>query len=226
MKAFAVLLVTIVAVNAGSQRLVRRQAGWGAPPPTPGWSTTTLPPTTTGWPAPPPTTTPGWPAPPPTTTPGWPAPPPPTTTPGWSAPPPPPPSAILTNINLDAALAAAGSGWAGENHSDNVQVVGAGGWGPNAALVISSSGISDVDQAGAILQATSQDAQSASSLNNIAVSQLAEGAEGQSLDALGLSISNEQSGWSAANGEGASAAAGDSILQVLPIASSLGMAKP
>ncbi len=123
-------------------------------------------------------------------------------------------------------MAAAGSGWAGENHSDNVQVVGAGGWGPNAELIISSGGVSEVDQNGSILQVTDQDAQSASGLNLVSVSQLAEGAEGQSLDALGLSISNAQSGWSAANGEGASAAAADTTLQVLPIASSLGMAKP
>ncbi len=103
---------------------------------------------------------------------------------------------------------------------------GAGGWGPNAELVISSGGVSEVDQNGYILQVTNQDAQSASALNLDSVFQVAHSVESQLLDASGLSISNQQSGYSGANGEGASAAAADTTLQVLPIASNLGMAKP
>ncbi len=72
---------------------------------------------------------------------------------------------------------------------------------------------------------TSQDQQSASSLNNAAVSQIAEGVEGESVDALGIDISNQQSGWAAANGEGASAVDAASILAVNP-AASLGLARP
>jgi hypothetical protein len=192
--------------------------GWSstAPPPPPGWSSTTAAP---GWPST--TTTQGWSS----TTPGWhgkagws------STTPGWPAAAPPAPVGTITDIELNAALAAAGSGWAGENHAENVQVTGAGGWGPNANLVIAAGGESVVDQSGSILQVTSQDAEQASSLNAVSVGQIAEGSEGEVVDASGLQISNIQSGWAAASGEGASAAEADSLLTVNP--APLGMAKP
>lgn len=134
------------------------------------------------------------------------------------------PAGTITNIELDAALAAAGSGWAGENHAENVQVIGAGGWGPNADLVIGAGGESVVDQSGNILQVTNQDAQQASALNIVSVSQIAQGSEGELVDASGLQISNLQSGSAASNGEGASAAAADTILTVNP--APLGMARP
>ncbi len=82
--------------------------------------------------------------------------------------------------------------------------------------MISAGGESVVDQNGSILQVTNNDAEQASSLNLVSVSQIAEGSEGEIVDASGLEISNIQSGWAAANGEGASAAAADSLLTVNP----------
>lgn len=132
----------------------------------------------------------------------------------------------MTSIDLAGALAAAGSGWAGENHQDNVVAVGAGGWGPNAEISISSGGESLVAQDGSLLQVTSQDSENASSLNNANVAQVAEAIEGQAVDAYGIDIFNQQSGSAASAGEGASAADAVSVLSVQQIAANLGMARP
>lgn len=212
MKSALILFATIAAVQCGITRTGRQ--GWPMPTTTqaPGWPA----PTTTkapGWPAPTTTQAPGWPTPTTTQAPGWPAP---TQAPGWPAPAAQgwgAPPALLSpgfNINISAALAAAGSGWAGENHNDAAQVTGSGGWGgPGAQLVISSNGGSLVGQEGAILEVTSQDLQGAAVLQTVNNEQAVVADENQNIDASGLEIINAQNGWAAASGEGASSVQAD-----------------
>jgi len=106
--------------------------------------------------------------------------------------------------DLSAQLAAAGSGWAAENHAENVEVLG-GGWdGAPAELLISSSGDSIVDQAGDISQVTSLDSQGIAALNLAGVAQLVSAAESAGVLSAGTQIAFGQSGWAASQGEGAS----------------------
>lgn len=115
-------------------------------------------------------------------------------------------------VALSGELAAAGQGWAAENHAENVNVQG--GWGVPADLALVSGGESHVVQDGAILQVTAVDDEGASSLNTISVAQAAEADESLAVVADGLAINLGQSGWAGAAGEGASAAGGDTSIIV------------
>lgn len=112
-------------------------------------------------------------------------------------------------VALSGELAAAGQGWAAENHAENVNVQGV-----PADLALVSGGESHVVQDGAILQVTAVDDEGASSLNTISVAQAAEADESLAVVADGLAINLGQSGWAGAAGEGASAAAGDTSIIV------------
>ncbi len=115
-------------------------------------------------------------------------------------------------IALSGELAAAGSGWAAENHAENVNVQG--GWGVPADLALASGGEAVIVQDGAIVQVTAIDGEGASSLNTVSVAQSAEADESLALIADGLAINVGQSGWAGAAGEGASVAAGDTSIIV------------
>jgi len=102
---------------------------------------------------------------------------------------------------MEGEVAAAGSGWAAENHADAVNVVG--GWGVPADLSISSEGQSvGLDQEGSLTQISTIDSENASAINLASISQIVDAAEGLEIAASGLEISAGQSGWAAAAGQG------------------------
>lgn len=79
---------------------------------------------------------------------------------------------------------------------------------------MASGGDALILQEGGIVQVTAIDSDGASSLNSISVAQAAEADESLALIAEGVNIGVVQGGWAGANGEGASAAAGDTSIIV------------